>query len=193
MAKVSPWSVKGVEPEAREAAKIAARRAGMTVGQWLNHTIRVTAAQQLATASRVFQDTVGTEIATGNADPGYSGALHKYNPYQNNRPVLVETGYRAHPPAPTSAPTNAIILENLLSLSDQIERTERKTAATIAPLTDQVEHLSERLELVRSQAIASTAPVERAVQRISERLEKIEATREANVDNGRRSLFSRSK
>ena len=34
-----PWSVKGIEPEAREAAKDAARRAGMTVGEWLNHVI----------------------------------------------------------------------------------------------------------------------------------------------------------
>jgi localization factor PodJL len=31
-----PWSIKGVEPQAREAAKTAARRAGMTLGEWLN-------------------------------------------------------------------------------------------------------------------------------------------------------------
>jgi localization factor PodJL len=40
----SPWSVKGIEPEAREAAKIAARRAGLTIGQWLNLMIRSAAA-----------------------------------------------------------------------------------------------------------------------------------------------------
>jgi localization factor PodJL len=34
-----PWSVKGIDPEAREAAKIAARRAGMTLGEWLNSLI----------------------------------------------------------------------------------------------------------------------------------------------------------
>ena len=34
-----PWSVKGIEPEVREAAKIAARRAGLTVGEWLNSVI----------------------------------------------------------------------------------------------------------------------------------------------------------
>ena len=36
-----PWSVKGIEPEAREAAKQAARRAGMTLGAWLNQAIIV--------------------------------------------------------------------------------------------------------------------------------------------------------
>ena len=35
-----PWSVKGVEPEAREAAKAKARRAGLTLGAWLNQVIR---------------------------------------------------------------------------------------------------------------------------------------------------------
>lgn len=34
-----PWSVKGIEPEVREAAKHAARRAGMTLGEWLNTVI----------------------------------------------------------------------------------------------------------------------------------------------------------
>lgn len=34
-----PWSVKGIEPEVREAAKDAARRSGLTLGEWLNSLI----------------------------------------------------------------------------------------------------------------------------------------------------------
>jgi localization factor PodJL len=34
-----PWSVKGIEPDLREAAKEAARRSGMTLGEWLNAAI----------------------------------------------------------------------------------------------------------------------------------------------------------
>jgi localization factor PodJL len=34
-----PWSIKGVEPELREIAKTAARRSGMTLGEWLNSAI----------------------------------------------------------------------------------------------------------------------------------------------------------
>ncbi|MGU9981662.1 hypothetical protein ACJ4V0_16625 [Phreatobacter sp. HK31-P] len=34
-----PWSVKGVDHDAREAAKEAARRAGMSLGEWLNTVI----------------------------------------------------------------------------------------------------------------------------------------------------------
>jgi localization factor PodJL len=45
-----PWSVKGIEPEAREAAKDAARRSGMTLGEWLNSVIldQSDGAQQVA-------------------------------------------------------------------------------------------------------------------------------------------------
>lgn len=35
----APWSVKGIERDARETAKEAARREGMTVGEWLNQVI----------------------------------------------------------------------------------------------------------------------------------------------------------
>lgn len=35
-----PWSVKGIDPEARVVAKAAARKAGMTLGEWMNSMIR---------------------------------------------------------------------------------------------------------------------------------------------------------
>lgn len=35
----APWSVKGIDPKAREIAKDLARRSGMTLGEWLNHMI----------------------------------------------------------------------------------------------------------------------------------------------------------
>src|SRR6185436_3312459 len=39
MAAAAPWSVKGIDPKAREVAKDLARRAGMTLGEWLNRAI----------------------------------------------------------------------------------------------------------------------------------------------------------
>src|SRR5258707_1300341 len=35
----APWSVKGINPKAREVAKELARRSGMTLGEWLNRVI----------------------------------------------------------------------------------------------------------------------------------------------------------
>lgn len=39
MSAAAPWSVKGIEPKAREIAKDLARRSGMTLGEWLNTMI----------------------------------------------------------------------------------------------------------------------------------------------------------
>jgi|LakMenEpi03Aug12_release.lakeMendotaPanAssembly.Ray.scaffolds.fasta_scaffold2434580_1 hypothetical protein len=38
-ARVGPWSVKGISPEARQVAKQAAQRAGMTLGEWINRLV----------------------------------------------------------------------------------------------------------------------------------------------------------
>jgi len=37
--KHMPWHVKGIDPEAREVARDAARRSGLSVGRWLNSLI----------------------------------------------------------------------------------------------------------------------------------------------------------
>src|SRR3954462_15082 len=39
MSSAGPWSVKGIDPKAREVAKDLARRSGMTLGEWLNRVI----------------------------------------------------------------------------------------------------------------------------------------------------------
>ena len=39
MTSGAPWSVKGIDPKAREVAKDLARRSGMTLGEWLNRMI----------------------------------------------------------------------------------------------------------------------------------------------------------
>ncbi|UUX47965.1 hypothetical protein NUH88_11095 [Nisaea acidiphila] len=48
MSGKSPWSVKGVSAEDREAAKIAARKAGMPIGVWLSEQIRLAASDKPA-------------------------------------------------------------------------------------------------------------------------------------------------
>lgn len=39
MSTAAPWSVKGIDPRARDAAKDLARREGLTLGEWLNRMI----------------------------------------------------------------------------------------------------------------------------------------------------------
>ncbi len=59
-----PWSVKGIRPEARETAKEAARRSGVSLGEWLNSVIIQQAEQEGVQAlSLVDEDSDGGDIA----------------------------------------------------------------------------------------------------------------------------------
>ena len=39
MSTAGAWSVKGIDPKAREIARDLARRSGLTLGEWLNQMI----------------------------------------------------------------------------------------------------------------------------------------------------------
>ncbi|HXI56676.1 MAG TPA: hypothetical protein VNO55_11495 [Polyangia bacterium] len=49
--KMQPWTIKSMSTEARDMAVIAARREGLTVGQWLERVIREAASDQVANKS----------------------------------------------------------------------------------------------------------------------------------------------
>ena len=58
-----PWSVKGIRPEARETAREAARRSGMSLGDWLNSVILNQAADDGVQAPSRYVDDEADEIA----------------------------------------------------------------------------------------------------------------------------------
>ncbi|HEY0224359.1 MAG TPA: hypothetical protein VGC38_07605 [Pseudolabrys sp.] len=59
-----PWSVKGIRPEARETAKEAARRSGMSLGEWLNAVILHQAGEDGIAHDDDGDDSDGSELAS---------------------------------------------------------------------------------------------------------------------------------
>lgn len=152
MTTVIPWSVKGVDPEAREAAKLAARKAGMTLGDWLNQTIRTAAAEQLK----------------HNAPPRQS--------YSHSQPTDHDTPSNGPQPPSTAqppAPTIRQIYDSIQRLATRVEEAEERATEQIAPLAEKLNELSARVEDVKANP-AATAPIERAMTKISDRLQKLE-------------------
>jgi hypothetical protein len=43
----SGWTVRGISPETQNAARLAARRAGKTIGEWVDDTLRTAAMGEL--------------------------------------------------------------------------------------------------------------------------------------------------
>lgn len=153
MDKNQPWSVKGVEPEAREAAKLAARRAGMTLGTWLNRVIRTAAAEELGG---------GRAAGMGSAPPA------------SDPPQL--------PALPLDALFDAIkaqaedikktVRESGARLDPALEKIEQ-AAEKLGSVGDLSSRVAEA-EAKASKAALAVGPLERTVVRLSERLSPME-------------------
>ena len=63
MNKAVPWSIKGVDLDTREAAKEAARRDGVTLGEWINRAISDRAAEIGVSRQEVIADERLEEVA----------------------------------------------------------------------------------------------------------------------------------
>lgn len=154
-----PWSVKGVEHEAREAAKLAARKAGLPLGVWLSQTIHAAAAQQLKSSSGPTIYASTGHAAAGSAAPAGDGV--------------------ARPPALTPE----AILESINKLSARISESEARTAEALVPIAEKVARLSAQVEEAKASgggggnARAEIDPLERAMMRMTERLDRIEEGR----------------
>ena len=73
-----PWSVNAVERETWAAARDAARRAGLSVGEWLEQTIREGADEPSGCNLSVVASRhgAGNVSPTQTADPQTSGIVH---------------------------------------------------------------------------------------------------------------------
>src|SRR5688572_21145200 len=139
-----PWNVKGLRPEARETAREAARRAGMSVSDWLNSVIIDSAVEEGARPTRrgPFQD-----------DP----------PYQQPAP---------HQPAqqpPLARENVSSVNERLAQLTDQLDRLTRsqeqpRPVEEVAPrLADAIARLDRRLDQLVTEGRSASTEIERRV------------------------------
>lgn len=197
MANNSPWSVKGVPPEAREAAKIAARRQGVNVGRWLSQTILAAASEELRSKrggndARQGAGNGGASFSFTGQPTGSSGGQQQPAEQRQESPPPAQPQYSPEPPqydqSPPAQPpqpqeqaaggppalTPEAVLASIQKLATRIEESEQRTSEVLKPIADKVGDLSEQIENIKSNSGGSSAPVERAMMRLSERLDRME-------------------
>ncbi len=124
-----PWSVKGIESEAREAAKDAARRAGLTLGQWLN--------QKILDQDREQATTAGSGLPPESAPAETGELISRIDTLKKRLDILSDdrtiaaaperararplARWRETPPQP--APANASIHDDILGRLDRTDAT----------------------------------------------------------------------
>jgi localization factor PodJL len=170
MTAAAPWSVKGIDPKAREVAKDLARRSGMTLGEWLNRMI-IEGEGFDAAALEAFGEPSRPSLAVNNdrTNPSY------YETDRRGAPTRIEA--REHPADEVGRV--AIALDRL---TDRIEAAEKRSAQAISGIDESVRGALQRLVAAEREQVAVAARFEGAVDdvktdqtRAAERLRRIEA------------------
>lgn len=156
MTAASPWSVKGIDPKAREVAKDLARRSGMTLGEWLNRM-----------------------IIEGDGQADYRAA-HEDTSSRAHLEVVRDEPSRAEIAEQTDQVGRVAVA--LDRLTRRIEVAEGRNAAAISGIDHSVRDAISRLSRAEREQIAVAARFEGAVDdlkteqtRTAERIRRIEA------------------
>jgi localization factor PodJL len=115
-----PWNVAGIPPEAREAARAAARREGLSVGEWLTRRIL-----------RSFADAGDEEEL--NRDSWTANPMYRAQPQEPTRPTR-----DASLEAPSSFETGEML--------DRVSRSSAETSDVYRRIEEQLRGVARRLE-----------------------------------------------
>lgn len=123
------WEVVGITPEAREAARIAARRANMSLGGWLTNAIMHAAAAQLRGGGQPSDGAL-------QASPGLGKLVE----------TMRELSDRIDAAEQRAADVLAPMGQRLLRLEEEVELLRAASAPPTAHLERAIARLSERLD-----------------------------------------------
>src|SRR5258708_4657242 len=153
MTAAAPWSVKGIDPKAREVAKELARRSGMTLGEWLNRVI--------------LEDDVPEEVTS---EARFGARPHR---------AVIETPKSFMQTSPNSSGPDDLgrIAFALDLLTDRIESSEMRTGLAISGVEHSVRHAMARLETAEREQLAVASRLDAAAAEhasAAERLRRME-------------------
>lgn len=172
MSSGAPWSVKGIDPKAREVAKDLARRSGMTLGEWLNRMILDEDGPEDAVPESFFTERAEPRFEAPRAAEPASRWAPEFSP------IASTPRFAAPPPASEEMHRMAAALERL---TERIEMSETRTGQAMGGVEQSVREAIARIEAAEREQIAIAARFEGAVEegrsdqgRLAERLRRME-------------------
>ena len=178
MAQQSRWSVSGVQNECRVAGKVAARRSGLTIGEWLSRVIMDAAkdtvqGQELTPVNNSLTATPANEASSAHLNEltGVIAALSELIQKQNERAEAAAGMDRAEVEE-TLEQSVAPVKESMRQLEENIDAKldALQLGENVGPMQARVLEAEEKAE----RANLAMAPLERKVMRLSQQLEQRE-------------------
>ncbi|MBW8815476.1 MAG: SEL1-like repeat protein [Caulobacterales bacterium] len=175
MSAGAPWSVKGIDPKAREVAKDLARRSGMTLGEWLNRVI----------LEDDLPDEVSAESQFAERPQRMSDAIPHLRAVPSSLP-------------PIGSPDIGRVAVALDRLTDRIEASETRTGLAISGVEHSIRQALARIETAEREQQAAAQRLEGLLAETNaeqsyfgERLRRLEAEPGPRADETSRALEGR--
>lgn len=181
MANSLPWSVKGVDPRTRDAAKAAARRAGMTLGEWLDHKIRDESDEAPAPVAPEQLDIAALSERLARLSQG-----------------RMDTAPRQPEPAPSREAIDSLVGQ-AAALESMTREANARTAGALDSITRWIEKTEDRLSSSERGSAErqerATNVIADAIKTMGERIAEIERrnleAQQARAEQAPRLAFSR--
>ena len=196
MNKAAPWNVRGVGRDSREAAREAARRAGMSLGEWLDSVIAEEAsalgvdAEDINADDRLEAVTAKLSRLTGapaaQRKPARAAARPRIRPardeqvddhdisgrhygYGDAGPVAPRRS--AMPAAPAAADPEALLDAAVARMELHSTTAQRQTHAALENVASRLEDIESHMTARRDDT--SMQPIQTAIGRLEERMESL--------------------
>jgi localization factor PodJL len=138
-----PWHVKGVRPEAREVARDAARRSGLSVGEWLNSIIidadanADAEAEPVAAAAPSRRETRGDVQSIGGADVRFAAIGRQIDKMKRRIDDLLRAGNgRTAAPLPSDS-SPAHLADAIMRIDRELQGLRRNGGHALADGVDE--------------------------------------------------------
>lgn len=174
MAQSLPWSVKGIDANTRDAAREAARRAGMNVSDWLEHVIRE--------ETRKTQE--GTHLAQADADypPNEDINARLRRLAHSGSGAALERGLDRNAGRMRSAVTRRdevdVLLDHTAKLETRTRDQEAKTTNALESIVGWIEKAESRMAASERAAAErqerATSVIADAIKTVSSRVSDVE-------------------
>ncbi len=168
MSAGAPWSVKGIDPKAREIAKDLARRSGMTLGEWLNQVIMEDGEDEAVTVAPF-----GRRSAPYGG-PDRRGRQRRLDDAYDRDAYALEQRERSRPPAIDARDDIELaqVMQTLATLSARLETAENRTTLAISGVDQAVARLLARLEANERDQLATADRLERVSEDLRDNQER---------------------
>ncbi len=186
MTSGAPWSVKGIDPKAREVAKDLARRSGMTLGEWLNRMILEEEGPEEITSQSYFTDPDYAPRIFGERAERTYYETPRHEIFRGAEPPIRPEAL-SEPPSRYEAPSHpgdeiGRVTDALERLTERIETSEGRTGAAISGVEHSVREAISRIEAAERDHVSIAARFEGVSeearadqQRLVERVRRMEA------------------